>query len=159
MLKLLRVDNRLIHGQVAFSLVSAYQIKKIVVANDEYANNPMLKMTLNLGKPPGVALDVLTVEKAIAYLNDPTKKLDAVMVVSGNVEDAAQLVLNSSVVGEVCIGGVPEGEGRKLVHTAIFLSPEHLELMKQMQEHGAVVYAQDIPSNKKVSTEEIIEKY
>lgn len=59
MIALMRVDDRLLHGQVAFSWLSVIGAKAIVIANDQYASNPMLKMSLTIGKPPGVELLVL----------------------------------------------------------------------------------------------------
>ena len=59
MIKLLRVDDRVLHGQVAFSWLSKTNAKCILVASDKYASNPMLKMSLNIGKPPGVDLKIL----------------------------------------------------------------------------------------------------
>ena len=73
MIKLLRIDDRLIHGQVAVYMVKATAADTIVVASDQHATNSVLKMSLTVGKPAGVKMEVLTVEKAISYLNDISK--------------------------------------------------------------------------------------
>lgn len=48
MIQLLRVDDRLIHGQVAVYWVKAVNASTIVVASDKYAENSVLKMSLNV---------------------------------------------------------------------------------------------------------------
>ncbi len=62
MIQLLRVDDRLIHGQVAVYWVKAVNASTIVVASDKYAENSVLKMSLNVGKPAGVKMPILTIE-------------------------------------------------------------------------------------------------
>lgn len=54
MIKLLRIDDRLIHGQVAVYWVNATGADTIVIANDKHATNAMLKMSLTVGKPAGL---------------------------------------------------------------------------------------------------------
>ena len=53
MIKLLRIDDRLIHGQVAVYWINATGADTIVIANDKHAPNAMLKMSLTVGKPAG----------------------------------------------------------------------------------------------------------
>ena len=48
MIKLLRVDDRLIHGAVAFSWTKELSINLIVLANDKIAKDDFQKMTLDI---------------------------------------------------------------------------------------------------------------
>ena len=48
MIKLVRIDHRLLHGQVVFSWSKFFNINRIIVANDEAANDEFKKMSLNL---------------------------------------------------------------------------------------------------------------
>ncbi len=159
MFRILRVDNRLIHGQVAFSLVSAYKITKIIAANDKYATNQMLKMTLQFGKPAGVELKVMKINEAIEYINSTDDNLETTMVVTIDIEDAEKIVSATQYHGDVCIGGVVDGKEKKFVYSQVFLSPKEIELIKRMLNVGANVYAQDVPANKALSAKDIIEKY
>lgn len=159
MFRILRVDNRLIHGQVAFSLVSAFKITRIIAANDKYATNQMLKMTLQFGKPAGVELKIMKVEEAIEYINSDVDNLETTMVVAIDIEDAEKIVTSTQYQGDVCIGGVIEGKDKKFVYSQVFLSTSEIELIKEMLNVGANVYAQDVPANKALSAKDIIEKY
>lgn len=158
MLKLLRVDDRLLHGQVAFSWLAMTKASTIVIANHEYATNRMLKMTLSVGKPPGVNLKVLTIEEAIQYLTEPNRNLDKIMCIVQTVEDAYQLCASDVDVGEVCLGGVRDQAGKQLVHSQVYLSQKELELIKEIMGQGKRVFAQDVPNNKALEGNEIIEK-
>ncbi len=104
-------------------------------------------------------MDIYTVSQAIDYLTAPGRKLEEIMVVAGNIEDCHELCMKTDVVAEVNIGGVPSGENKRLVHTQVYLSPSEVQLIKEMADKGIVIYAQDVPANKKVMAEEIISKY
>ena len=69
MIKLCRVDHRLLHGQVAFSWTNAVQADCILVASDAVVNDEMWKTTLKLGKPAGVKLVIKDIENAVKALN------------------------------------------------------------------------------------------
>lgn len=159
MLKLLRVDDRLIHGQVAFSWVAATRVNTIVVANDRYATNPMLKMTLSVGKPAGIKMEVIQLSQALDYLHDPNKKLEKVMMIAENIEDACILCEGAECIQDVCLGGVRDAAGKKLVHSQVFLSSSETELIEKMLNLGKHVFAQDVPANKAVEGSDLIKKF
>ncbi|HAQ8202941.1 TPA: PTS sugar transporter subunit IIB, partial [Enterococcus faecium] len=54
MIKLVRIDHRLLHGQVVFSWSKSLNINRIIIANKEAANDEFKKMSLNLSKPTGI---------------------------------------------------------------------------------------------------------
>ena len=56
MIKLVRVDHRLLHGQVAFSWTNGVGADCILVASDMVVNDEVWKTTLRLGKPSGCLL-------------------------------------------------------------------------------------------------------
>lgn len=64
MIKLVRIDYRLLHGQVVFAWTRALDIDHIIVANAKAAADAFITMSLNLAKPAGVTLDIATVEQA-----------------------------------------------------------------------------------------------
>lgn len=157
MLKLLRIDDRLIHGQVAFSWVNATGVNRIIVGNDKYATNSMLKMSLMIGKPPQVDLKVLELSKAIESLKDNNN--EKTMLIVQNIQDALAVCKECDDVNDVCIGGVRDGESKKLVHSQVYLGDSEIAMVKEILALGKNVFAQDVPISKKLSNEEIIEKY
>src|ERR1700753_1145947 len=88
MLKLIRIDDRLVHGQVAFTWTPALNINCIVVANDRAATDEFLKMTLGLAKPAGVKLVIKTIRETIPFLNDAKNAALSILVLIDSVKDA-----------------------------------------------------------------------
>ena len=64
MLKLVRVDERLVHGQVAVGWTSNSGANTILVANDEAQNDKIKAMALDLAKPAGVKLYIRSVDES-----------------------------------------------------------------------------------------------
>ena len=71
MLEHLRVDDRLLHGQVAFSWTKSLGVNLIVIANDEASCDQVAKAAFALAKPAGTSLVVSTVAKTAAFLRSP----------------------------------------------------------------------------------------
>lgn len=59
-----RIDGRLIHGQVANLWTTKLNISRIMVVDDEVATNTIEKSGLKLATPAGVKLSILPIEKA-----------------------------------------------------------------------------------------------
>ena len=157
MIALMRVDDRLLHGQVAFSWLSVIGAKAIVIANDQYASNPMLKMSLTIGKPPGVELLVLDKKQAILKLqNQDVKKA---MLIVQNIEDAYEVAKGLSAVKEICIGGVRDGANKRQVYKTVYLNEQEIEMIADLIQQGMSVYIKDVPISKKIENQEIIKKF
>ena len=74
MIKLTRIDDRLVHGQVSFTWVPALGADCLIVANDKIAKDDFQKMTLGLAKPAKVKLLIKPVSDAVSFLNDEKNK-------------------------------------------------------------------------------------
>ena len=64
-LKLVRIDFRLIHGQVMTRWVKKYDITNIVVIDDKSSKSPILKKILLNAAPAGIKVEIESVESAV----------------------------------------------------------------------------------------------
>ncbi len=90
----IRIDDRLIHGQVALVWSKELNTPGILVANDQAATNETVKMTLKMACPPGIKLLVKTVDDAKKVANDPRGSEMRIFCLTRNVRDALELVKN-----------------------------------------------------------------
>ena len=88
MVKLLRVDDRLLHGQVAFIWTSSLNISTIVVANDDAANDEFIRLTLELGRPRGVQLIIDEIETVRRLLEDESFNKKNILLIVNSIKDA-----------------------------------------------------------------------
>lgn len=151
MIKLLRVDDRLIHGQVAMVWTSYLQANVILVANDKATNDPIMKMSLSLAKPPGVDLQFRTVQDAAGYLNDPTLANKKIFVVVENSEDARIICDGVSEIDKVVFGGMRKSGDKKIIDRQVFLDRKDFDNWKHMLEIGKDVHIQVVPSERKLT--------
>ena len=91
MIKLCRVDHRLLHGQVAFSWTNAVQADCILIASDEVVNDEMWKTTLKLGKPAGVKLVIKNIDDSIQAINSGVTDKYKLLIVVQTIHDAYRL--------------------------------------------------------------------
>lgn len=92
MIKLLRIDERLVHGQVAVVWTKYLGVDRIVVADDDAAENETQKYAMQMAVPDGVKLVVTTVEKAIALVNDPRAERLKIFLIAKNPDNVIKLV-------------------------------------------------------------------
>ena len=112
MIKLLRIDHRLIHGQVAFSWYGYLGVNAILIANDDAVKNDLTRTSLNLAKPVGCKLIIKNVEDSIEALNDGrADKYDLFIVVS-NVNDAYRLASKVDRIRDINVGGLEANQIR-----------------------------------------------
>ncbi len=104
MIKLLRVDDNLLHGQVAFSWVRNLNIHMIIIADDQVAKDEFVKMTLGLSKPIGVILVIESIEDAIQRLKEHQDTEMNVMGIVNSIENAERILMNVSTVKNLNIG-------------------------------------------------------
>lgn len=90
MIKLVRVDHRLLHGQVAFSWTNGVGANCILVASDTVVNDDVWKTTLKLGKPSGVKLVIKNMADSIAAINSGVTDKYKLIIVVQTIKEAKQ---------------------------------------------------------------------
>ena len=156
MLKLIRIDDRLVHGQVAFTWVPALGVDCLLVANDKTAKDEFLKMTLGLAKPAGVKLFIHTIEAAITFINDPQNKGLNLLVLIDSVKDAYALAMGVPAIESINFGGIRAKTGARPISKAIALTPEDIVLIRELLEKGIELEVRQVPTDKKQPIDNLI---
>lgn len=156
MIKLTRIDDRLVHGQVAFAWVSSLGIDCLVVANDKVANDDFQKMAMGLAKPPSAKLFILTLTDAITFLNDIKSMNAKVLLLINCIADALTMTEGVPEIRSVNFGGIRTKEGSSLISKAIAVSDEDIPLIKQMIDNGLELEIRQVPGDKKQLVQTLI---
>jgi len=156
MVKLTRIDDRLIHGQVAFTWVPALGIDCLIVANDRVAKDEFLKTTLNLAKPAGIKFFIRTVADAVALINDPKSQPFNILLIVESVKDAHALAAGIPGIKSINFGGIRTRAGAKLVSKAIALTEDDIALIHDMLAKGLELEIRQVPTDHRVSLESLI---
>jgi mannose/fructose/N-acetylgalactosamine-specific phosphotransferase system component IIB len=156
MLKLIRIDDRLVHGQVAFTWTPALNINCILVANNKAATDEFLKMTLGLAKPAGVKLLIKTVPETIPFLNDARNAGLSILVLVDSVKDAHALAEGVEGVRSINFGGIRTKQGARPVSKAIALTESDIVLVRELLEKGIELEVRQVPTDKKQGLGELL---
>lgn len=151
-----RIDDRLIHGQVVVGWGQPLELQFILLVDDDVATSDWEQELYRMGVPPGMDVYFHTVADAPAalagYAADPRRGL----LLTGSVESMAALVAADASLRTVNVGGVHHAEGRTQRLRYVFLTPAEEALLREMQQRGVVVTAQDVPGARPVSLDELL---
>jgi mannose/fructose/sorbose-specific phosphotransferase system IIB component len=143
--KLLRVDSRLVHGQVANNWAGTLGTEAILAVSDGAAQDELRK-TLLLQTGGAIKVHVLSVEKAArVYQNAKYADMKAIIVVE-NPGDVVRLLDAGIEVSEVNVGGMTFKQGTTQLSQAVFASPEDIEAFKEINRRGIKQFVQMVPS-------------
>ena len=154
MIKALRVDERLIHGQVAMAWTRDLGVHGIVAANDEASVNEMQKMTLKMAVPEGIKCIIKSVQESINLLNNPKAANMKILVLTKTVKDALTLYKQVEGIEYVNIGNAGrftsgDGTERTILCRSVSLTNEELECLKELVELAPDTAMQMVPSDEK----------
>jgi fructoselysine and glucoselysine-specific PTS system IIB component len=147
MIKLVRIDDRLVHGQVAFTWVPAVGADCLIVANDKAATDEFLKMTLGLAKPPNTKLVIKSLRDTATILNDEKYRNLKILVLVNSVDDAHKLSGSVSTITSINFGGIRAREGSRLISKAIAITESDIILIKQMLDRGIELEVRQVPTD------------
>lgn len=161
MIELLRVDQRLLHGQVAVTWVNSLRVEAILVANDDVVNNEMSIMALKLVKPTGVNLAIRSIEEGIALLNDPRTEKLKILVVVQTIDDALRIAKEVPSLSRVNIGGVRKTENSKMIQPATYVNEKQADLIEQLLniDHIEEVEFRMVPTESKKSGQSVVNSF
>lgn len=163
MITQIRVNDRLIHGQVAVVWTKELNAPLLVVANDEAAKNEVMQMTLKMAVPNGMKLLIRSVDDAINIFNDPRGADKRIFVIVNSVSDAnkiAQNVENIETVNVANAGRFDKSDPstKKMIFPSVQLNPNELAAAKELAKLDRVnSYNQVLPSNPQLSLKDALE--
>ena len=152
-----RIDERLIHGQVAMVWTNTVGATRVLVVNDEVIHDDMQLSVLKMAKPAGVKLSILSKEKAVTKIKDGAYDGDRVFLITRNVKDMVYLVENG-VVDSFNIGNVAKQDGAIVVKKSVALTEDDINTLKRLVSDGHKITAQMIPTEPDCSVLEYLPK-
>ena len=159
----LRVDDRLIHGQVAMTWTKQLAVQGIVVANDEAANDNTQKMALKMAVPGGIKSLIKPVDEAIRILNNPKASKMRILVLTRTVKDALKVRQSVGEIGFLNVGNTGRFDGidvsEKLVLTpTIMLTKTEQQALKDLVALDPKTCMQQVPNDEQKLVKDVLDK-
>jgi PTS system mannose-specific IIB component len=146
---LARIDDRLIHGQVATVWSKVSGCEKIIVVSDEVAKDELRSTLLVQVAPPGIKAHVLSIDKAIRVYNNPKNDFKALLLFT-NPTDVLRLVEGGVKIESVNIGGMSFKEGKRQVTGTISVNEQDENAFKELNKRGIELEIRVVASDSKV---------
>jgi len=152
-IRLYRVDDRLVHGQVVIGWGKPLGIGFIVLVDDAVQASEWERELYRMGVPPEVELIFAGVQEAADHL--PGWRADARngLVLTADIGTMADLCRAAPPVPRVNLGGIHHKPGRSLRLPYVYLTGEELELLQGLAKTGVEITAQDLPTTQPVGLE------
>ncbi|MDR2759391.1 MAG: PTS sugar transporter subunit IIB [Spirochaetaceae bacterium] len=133
MIKHLRIDNRLIHGQVAVGWQKYINAKAIIICNDKVAADPIQKMALPLAARGSKVL-VFTLAETLKYEKENPD--ESIFVIAKFPQDALDILKSGVKVETLNVGNAAPIAGTKyvMVTKSIAATKEDAVIYRQLAE-------------------------
>ncbi|HBH15902.1 MAG TPA: PTS mannose transporter subunit IIAB, partial [Leclercia adecarboxylata] len=155
---LARIDDRLIHGQVATRWTKETNVQRIIVVSDEVAADTVRKTLLTQVAPPGVTAHVVDVAKMIRVYNNPKYAGERIMLLFTNPTDVERVVEGGVNITSVNIGGMAFRQGKTQVNNAISVDEKDIEAFKKLNARGIELEARKVSTDQKLKMMDLIGK-
>jgi mannose/fructose/N-acetylgalactosamine-specific phosphotransferase system component IIB len=151
MITFFRIDERLIHGQIAIKWSKHTGVSHIVVANDAAAANPIIQKSLMMAAPSGIKTAIKTLKDAIELINDPRAQSLKILVLVNNPRDAVEIIEQVKDIPFINVGNygriapdVP-GKPRKAYGRNIYCNEMEVEEFRKLVATGLKCIYQTTP--------------
>lgn len=147
MIKLTRVDHRLLHGQVVFKWSKVLGIDCILIANDAVAKDELRMTALRMAKPSTCKLVIKSVDDSIKALNSGVTDKYKLLIITESIKDAYALSKSVPEIKYINLGGAKIADDRKQISKAMFVSEEDIKMIKELNEDGVKQEIQMVPED------------
>ena len=161
MITMLRLDDRLIHGQVAIRWSKVLGVNMIVVANDEVVKDKIGVGALKMAAPPGIKCSVLSIEDTIKNCTDERAKGMSIMVITNCFPDTLAIMKGAKdVIERVNIGNhtIHDSTGEQALNQYCYMSDADIACAREMLTIGLKVDTQLRPEFPAPTLEEELNK-
>lgn len=141
-----RIDNRLLHGQVVQFWIPYLKVEHLVIADDVAAATPAMASVYRMAVPKRIKLSVVRIS-ALQMLVEQQNTDEKTLIVLSDVFDLARAMMSRFDCPCITLGNVHSAAGRERVTDAVFLSNEEATALVKLMQGGRKVEIQTFPGD------------
>ena len=151
---LTRIDNRLVHGQVATQWCGSIGANLILVANDKVEKDTLRQGLMDMAAPSYASMRYWSLEKTINNIHKAADR-QLIFIVCETPEDVLKLVEGGVPIKKVNIGNMHMAEGKRQVAGSVAVDDKDVEAFKKLRELGVELEIRRVPSEPSDSIEKL----
>lgn len=152
----IRIDSRLIHGQVAGIWSPYLNITRIMVIDDMIVNDDMQKDLLRMVAPPGVSTSILSKEKALANIMSRKYENQRVLLVLKDPKYLLYLLDNGINIREINVGNLSKRENTRTITSSIYITNEEESIFRKLLLKNVDISVQMVPNDSKRKLKDLL---
>lgn len=156
----MRIDDRLIHGQIVTAWISDSKADTIVVADDVAAKDPTQQMLLKFAVPSGIKLFIKTMKESVALLNQESN--EKVLLIVRNPASALEMFQEGFHLDSLNVGNISNARsvsGRKKLLNYVFVEKQDVENLRMIALMGIKLDVRSVPNDKSIDGMDLLAKY
>ncbi|MGL4453201.1 MAG: PTS system mannose/fructose/N-acetylgalactosamine-transporter subunit IIB [Sarcina sp.] len=154
----IRIDDRLIHGQVAAFWCNTLKATRIMVINDQVANDEMQKSVLRMVAPASVRTSIISKETAVKNISAGKYEGQRVLVIVKNPSDILELINMGLSINEFNVGNMAAKKGTTQIKKSVSVNTQDVEAFKNLNDKGVVMTTIMVPDEPKTFVMDFIKK-
>lgn len=154
-----RMDNRLIHGQILVSWNAQFKIDHIIVTNDQVASDPIQVTLLEAVAPIGAKVSVFSLDQTVEYCNSPEVENESIFIIAKFPEDGVALLERGLQMDEINLGNQAYVRGSKKLSNTVFLTENSVKALKKAHDMGITITCRMMPDDSRKDFWSTIEKH
>ncbi|MEW6040911.1 MAG: PTS sugar transporter subunit IIB [Elusimicrobiota bacterium] len=156
---LIRIDDRLIHGQVVEGWLRHLNVNCIFVANSAVANDEMQCSLYNISVPSGVRVECFPVERAVPELLSGSLQDYSVLVLVSSPQDALTLVKKGLRVPSINVGGMHYSPGKQQLMKSFSVNESDVEALIELSRYNIELEGRVLPQDERVNILEVLRNF
>ena len=156
-IQLLRVDDRMVHGQITTAWARMANINHIAVANDAAAKNEMQSKILKMAAPPGMSIDILTKDDAYQQIASGQWDKNHTLFITRNSVDMLAMIEKGLPAEFINIGNIKKASGLVEINREVWATQEEVQAWYKLHDMGIKLEIQWTPIEKKINFNKVLD--
>lgn len=159
LINLIRIDSRLIHGQVITKWLKKSRANRIIIIDDNLSQDPFMGEVYSMAAPKGISVEIFDTDKAVDEWKKDELGEGRILVLFKDVANCYKAFKNGFPIKELQIGGLASGAGKVTVFRAVSFDKQDVEQLTEMGKDGVNILLHIIPEEPKMEFAKAVEKF
>jgi mannose/fructose/sorbose-specific phosphotransferase system IIB component len=155
---LVRIDDRLIHGQIVEGWLKTIRVNHIVVVSDQVAQDKMQQVLLGMAAPGNIKVTSLSIEDAAKRIKADSFGEDRVLILLSSASDLLRLVKSGIKFDSVNVGGMHYTKGKKQLLRNLSVDEKDYQALMEIAADGIALEGRVLPTDERIDIVEVLTK-
>lgn len=155
-IEIVRIDDRLIHGQIVQGWLKTIHITAILVVSDEVANDQMQQILLAMAVPSTVKLSIKNIKDASCEIANDVYEEEKLMILFSNPQDVVKMIDNGVKFKSINVGGMHFSHGKKQLLSNLSVDENDVKSFLSLISEGIELESRALPQDDRYNITEDI---